>query len=139
MFDFHPLSADSANQYCDRWGFPGVRLCTEGLWLRPLGEGPLLFWFLLHRVPFADGVGMLRQRLEQGEAVGIIDYKLPERNLDFPAFWLGALVEKMGTHHEAYKRFMRYGGIEGLVRDVGRIPAKRDVLWGGGVGFIYWV
>lgn len=82
---------------------------------------------------------MLRQRLEQGETVGIVDYKLPERNLDFPAFWLGGLLERMGTHQESYRRFMRYGGIEGVVREVGKIPMGRDVLWGGGVGFIYWM
>lgn len=138
MVDLHPLRESRALTYCRCLGLTDF-LVVRDLREVPCGEGPILFWFLLHRFSLADGAGVIRQSLQRGQAVAVVDYKLPERNLDFPAFWLGKLLECIGTHRKAYAQFMRSGGIEGLVRDVEKFPVGRDVLWGGGVGFIYWL
>ena len=67
----------------------------------------------------------------------LVDYKLPERNLDFPAYWLGHCCERMGAHYGLYDRFMRHGGIEGVIRQLGVVPLRRDVFWGGGIGAVW--
>ena len=42
-----------------------------------------------------------------------------------------------GAHYGLYDRFMRHGGIEGVIRQLGVVPLRRDVFWGGGIGAVW--
>ena len=48
-----------------------------------------------------------------------------------------AFCERMGADYGLYDRFMRYGGIEGVIRQLGVVPLRRDVFWGGGIGAVW--
>ena len=56
------------------------------------------------------------------------------KELGFPCILARALL---GAHYGLYDRFMRHGGIEGVIRQLGVVPLRRDVFWGGGIGAVW--
>ena len=95
--------------------------------------------FLLHGMPIPESLKLVETARERFHHVLLLDYKVPERNLDFPAYWIGGWRERLGPHYRQYHHYMRHGGIEGLIRDLRLIPYRRDVFWGGGVGLLWLV
>ena len=121
MADFlHPSLQRDIKRFCLRYGLNVSHAyhTPKDFWNDEGAGEQAVFVCLLHQMPFGD-------------------YKLPERNLDFPAYWLGHCCERMGAHYGLYNRFMRHGGIEGVVRQLGVVPLRRDVFWGGGIGAVW--
>lgn len=133
--DFHPSLQHSIEICCRRWGIGNVSLYS-----RPTEAGTdatVVLPLVLHQLPVEEGLELLHIFLKQGKSVVVADYKLPERNLDYPAYWLSRIAESVGTHGTCYRAFMRCGGIEGVIGRLRLIPQRRGVLWGGGIGFLW--
>ncbi len=82
---------------------------------------------LLSELPDAEELRALEDRLRTlGGELTLIGWKVPERNLDFPAHWLSGLFMLVlgGGQWARYLVFMRGRGLEGLVS-----RARREVLF----------
>ena len=132
---FHPSLQRDIKRFCLRHGLNASRIyrTPKDFWNDERAEGQAIFVCLLHQMPFGEALKLVRVAQQYSRGVLLIDYKLPERNLEFPAYWLGHCCERIGTHYELYKRFMRHGGIEGVVHQLGVDPLRRDIFWGGAI------
>lgn len=92
--------------------------------------------FVLHTMEEGAYVPFLRAVGKSAPHLVILDYRQPERNLDFPAFWLASLYEGLGTHGARYRAFMRRGGIEIVLREAGLVPLHREPVRGGAASLI---
>lgn len=136
MADFlHPSLQRDIKRFCLRYGLNVSHAyhTPTDFWNDEGAGEQAVFVCLLHQMPFGEALKLVRAARQRFRNVLLVDYKLPERNLDFPAYWLGHCCERMGAHYGLYDRFMRHGGIEGVIRQLGVVPLRRDVFWGGGI------
>lgn len=141
---FHPTVESSLRKRCSRWGLDGYAQCRSqeaffALKERDTDAGCVVLTFLLHGMPFPEALKLVETARERFRHVLLLDYKVPERNLDFPAYWLGGWWERLGPHYRHYGLYMRHSGLEGVIRDLRVIPYRRAVFWGGGVGLLWLV
>ena len=144
MIDFlHPNVEMPLKNRCTRWGLGGwVQLRSPEAFFSLKERNDVecaVLAFLLHGMPIPESLKLVETARERFRHVLLLDYKVPERNLDFPAYWIGGWRERLGPHHRQYRQYMRHGGIEGLIRDLRIIPCGREVFWGGGVGLLWLV
>lgn len=140
MADFlHPSLQRRIESFCSRNGLnvPCTYCSPQTFWADGRAGEHAVFVCLLHQMPFGEGVKLVKAARQRFGSVLLVDYKLPERNLDFPAYWFGHCRERLGAHYGLYERFMQHGGIEGVVRHLKVIPLRRDVFWGGGIGAVW--
>ena len=140
MTDFlHPSLQRDIRHFSSRNGLNAacIYYSPQAFWGDARAGEHAVFVCLLHQMPFGEGLKLVKAAQQRFGSVLLVDYKLPERNLDFPAYWLGHCRERLGTHYGLYVRFMRHGGIEGIVRHLEVITVKRDVFWGGGIGAVW--
>ncbi len=89
----------------------------------------------LHTLSQDNAETILRELRRVAKKIIIADYCLAERNISLPATWLAHGIEALvgGEHYRAYKEFMRYGALEGLLQRMGFVPSlRRSVLGGAG-------
>lgn len=97
--------------------------------------GLLFFPLFLHQ--FGKRAGdVLSSCLSLGKKLAILEYRTPERNLDYPAYAACCLLEMTGSHFEVYRDFMQSGGLEGLLFRARQIPRLREVMLGGAASFV---
>ncbi len=72
---------------------------------------------LLHESE-APAFALLDEALRVSRRALVMDWRMPERNLDYPLHCLVRLLERCagGRHYKAFCAFMRQGGLEGLLR-----------------------
>lgn len=87
----------------------------------------------LHEMPLSMAEKLVSEGLRVAPRLLVVDYRLAERNLDLPAVFLTALLERMvgGEHYRNYRLFMRAGGMEGLITRCGLRVLRRERLFGG--------
>jgi hypothetical protein len=91
--------------------------------------------FLLHKI--ASPEAALAEAFRLASRVVIVDWKLPERNLDylvyFPLLLCKRCFSRQGNFNN-FRRFMRKGGVEGLVQRYGQaLIVQRSFLRFGSV------
>lgn len=87
----------------------------------------------LHEMPEEMRRGALAEAVRVASRVLLVDYRLPERNIDVPAALLAHLVERIvgGEHYRNYREFMACGAVEGLAHRAGLEVTRRERLFGG--------
>ncbi len=99
-------------------------------------ELAVLLPFLLHGIG-QDAIGnIINTAKKMAPYIIVLDYRQPERNLDFPCFWLTGCVERANSdaeHRVAWCHFMIHGGIEAFVRSP---PLCRIPLCGGAASLV---
>ena len=91
--------------------------------------------FFLHRLGERAGDALLCC-LNQGCHIAILDYRIPERNLDYPSCAFHWFLEMLGDHFASYRAFMRAGGLEQVLFQCRQIPCVREVMHGGAASFV---
>lgn len=92
--------------------------------------------FVLHTMEEGVCAPFLRALGRSVPHLVILDYRQPERNLDFPAFCLTSLYEGLGTHGTRHRAFMKKGGIETVLRDAEFVPLYREPVRCGAASLI---
>ena len=92
---------------------------------------------ILHQLDISDGLELLDTCRQVFHHLILVDYRLPERNLDIPSSVLGNVCEALGNHYVSYRRYMRFGAIEGYVAETGIHPVFRDGLFYGSVSLVH--
>lgn len=93
----------------------------------------VLVSLMLHQMSEEARRAALSEALRVGRRVMLVDYRQPERNLDYGGFWLARGVERLagGVHYRYYRQFMQKGGLEGLVFGCpARVLYREPVLMG---------
>ncbi len=87
----------------------------------------------LHEMPMAHAERLVHEALRVSKSLLIMDYCMPERNIEVPATWLAFLVERLvgGEHYQNYRIFMRQGAVEGLITRLGLQRVVRHKVWAG--------
>lgn len=87
----------------------------------------------LHEMPEDVRRRALDEAARVAPSVLLVDYRLPERNIDMPAALLAHLVERIvgGEHYRNYRHFMARGAVEGLAHRAGFDVTRRERLFGG--------
>lgn len=140
MADFlHPSLQRGIRHFCSRNGLnvSCVYYSPQAFWADARAGEHAVFVCLLHQMPFGEALKLVKVARQRFAGVLLVDYKLPERNLDFPAYWFGQCRERLGAHYGLYERFMQHGGIEGVVRHLKVVPLEREVFGGGGIGAVW--
>lgn len=91
--------------------------------------------FVLHGAEWDAAQELMRAARESAPYLLILDYRQPERNLDFPAVWLAGGAERLhgnARHRTAWRHFMARGGIEAFVH----APLHRAPLCGGAASLV---
>ncbi len=136
--DFHPALDGRVATFCAKRGIRNwvVVSTLSQLEKEPQTGRELIFFpFFLHRLGERAG-DVLRSSLLKTPRLAIVDYRQPERNLDYPACLAFCLLELAGSHFEAYRSFMRYGGLERVLSQCGLVPEIREPLCGGAASFV---
>lgn len=92
--------------------------------------------FLLHGVDETEQRVRIKRACALAPYLILIDYRCPERNLDFPACWLASGMELLAPvgHRTAWRRFMAQGGVEALMHPApSSAPLLRIPICGGAV------
>ncbi len=92
--------------------------------------------FVLHGAGWSAAQELMAEALESAPVLLVLDYRQPERNLDFPAVWLAAEAERIhgdARHRVAWRQFMDRGGIEAFVRGT---PLHRVPVCGGAASLV---
>lgn len=89
----------------------------------------------LHAMDAATADVVLSELLRVARVVVIADFCLAERNLEVPAVAVLRAVEWLvgGEHYRNSRRFMEWGGLEGLIHRRGLSVLRRAHALGGGV------
>ena len=93
----------------------------------------VLLSLIVHQMAAPLRQAALAEALRVGQRVVIAEYRLPERNLDYPGHWIGCGAERLAgpVHYGHYRLFMAQGGIEGLVMRCQRpVQYRETVLMG---------
>ena len=127
MADFlHPSLQRDIKRFCLRYGLNVSHAyhTPTDFWNDEGAGDQAVFVCLLHQMPFGEALKLVRAARQRFRNVLLVDYKLPERNLDFPAYWLGHYCERMGAHYGLYDRFMRHGWRKSATE----IPHSRELI-----------
>lgn len=98
---------------------------AERLPFRPRSFDILIYALILHETA-SDAEKLLRAGFSLAPRVLALEWRLPERNLDYCLrFWV-PLIERLAgkEHYRHYRAYMRSGGIRGLAWRAGA-----DVVW----------
>lgn len=100
-----------------------------------MGQGAAVLSFVLHGAEWSAAHELMRVARESAPYLLVLDYRQPERNLDFPAVWLAGGAERLhgnARHRAAWRQFMARGGIEAFVH----APLHRSPLCGGAASLV---
>ncbi len=61
----------------------------------------------------------------------LVDYRVPERNLDFPAFWFSSLIISRSKKKQEFQRFIRKNALEGFITQHQLICIYRKTIYAG--------
>ena len=142
VFDLHPGLERPVRNYCQENGLNPIFFCRKSIATieyyknKPQQDTCAVMMGVLHQLPVDEGLALVETAGAFFAELVLVDYRVPERNLDFPAVWLGAFQERLGSHCSAYTAFMRNGGIEGIPTALRSVPKDRRGLWYGGVGLV---
>mgnify|MGYP000706614502 CR=1 FL=1 len=105
MADFlHPSLQRDIKRFCLRYGLNVSHAYhTPTDFGMTKGQGVRLFLCACcTKCLLGEALKLVRAARQRFRNVLLVDYKLPERNLDFPAYWLGHYCERMGAHYGLY-------------------------------------
>ena len=111
MADFlHPSLQRDIKRFCLRYGLNVSHAyhTPTDFWNDEGAGEQAVFVCLLHQMPFGEALKLVRAARQRFRNVLLVDY-----------------------------RFMRHGGIEGVIHQLGVVPLRRDVFWGGGIGAVW--
>lgn len=141
MADFlHPSLQRDIKRFCLRYGLNVSHAyhTPTDFWNDEGAGGQAVFVCLLHQMPFGEA-------FEAGKGCTATFPERPPcglqaagKELDI-SLHIGSGITANGWEHimVCTDRFMRHGGIEGVIHQLGVVPLRRDVFWGGGIGAVW--
>lgn len=117
------------NLLCREWAFEKIWKSEEKS--IPFFVDAAILFFHLHRLQCQRRYQLLLEAQTKAPYIVIVDYRQPERNLDYIAFSLSEIGEYFGPHAQQHRCFMQKGGIEGILCASSFVPLYREPCLGG--------
>lgn len=99
---------------------PPARVVAGDVTMLPFADQSFdvtLLSLVLHQLDPSERQRAFAEALRVGRTVLLVDYRLPERNMDYPAHGLSRLAERLAgrDHHARFLHYLGEGGLEGLL------------------------
>ncbi len=130
------VGLDFSGPMLRRGKMPGAPFLVQGDAFRPpFAPGSfdaLIYSLFLHETE-ADAAAILRQGFALAPLAILLEWRVPERNLDYPATLWVHIVERLAgkRHYRNFRRFMKGGGVHGLAARAGAQVLRERPLAGG--------
>ena len=101
-------------------------------------ERAVVLAWLFHSLDQNNALSLFMKVRQLYRDVFVMDYRTPERNLDFPAYSYWLISERLSSHAASYAAYIRGGGLERLPCLLQERPRGRFGFCGGAVGILWY-